>query len=137
MLDQGLLVESGEPHDLLQQAGGIFSGMVAQTGPSSSLHLREVARMASFGRVASRNALQLHHRQHAGVHPLQLRQQSEVLGRRYVDDPVTLEQQQVAAGDGAGSCVPAYTRSGSELNRSAVQVRPLMRDRHQRGVGCV
>lgn len=86
VLDQGMLVESGEQHVLLQHDSGIFSGMVAQTGANSSTRLKEVARVASISRLASRTAVQLHDQQ--------LRLQSEVLGRRYLDTPVLDVQQQ-------------------------------------------
>jgi hypothetical protein len=126
VLDQGMLVESGEPHDLLQHSSGIFTSMVAQTGPSSSTHLREVARMASVTRVASRSAMQLHLQQ-------QLRMTSDVLGRRYVDNPVSeqpgsLQQQHQQGGQweegrfgGGGS----YGRTGSEVSRYGFQVRQI------------
>lgn len=127
MLDQGKLVESGEPHTLLQHNSGIFTGMVSQTGPTSSSHLREVARMASFQRAASRNALALQHQQ--------LRIQSEVLGRRYVDNPVQdpqeQQQQQHMSRQGsgadedaqAGGAIP-YNRTDSGLgSRWGLQVR--------------
>jgi hypothetical protein len=108
VLDQGLLVECGEPHALLQSNAGIFSGMVEQTGTASSSYLRGVARSASITRLASRNATQLRQlRQLAGGGagggsdsrrgsftgggpPHSLRLESEVLGRRYVDQPVVL-----------------------------------------------
>ncbi|KAF6255037.1 ABC transporter [Scenedesmus sp. NREL 46B-D3] len=66
VLDQGLLIENGEPHELLQKQAGIFSGMVEQTGSSSSAYLRDVAREASYSRAATRSAasgtaLHLHH----------------------------------------------------------------------------
>lgn len=111
-----MLVESGEPHDLLQNQQGIFSGMVTQTGPSSSSHLQEVARLASFDRSASRTALQMRQLQH--LQP-QLREQSEVLGRRYVDNPVQAGQQEGAE----GADREMYGRADSDLGRFGGQVR--------------
>lgn len=110
VLDQGMLVESGEPHDLLQNHQGIFSGMVTQTGPSSSSHLREVASLASFDRTASRTAVQMRPLQY--LQP-QLREQSEVLGRRYVDNPVQAGQQEGAEGGDP----EVYRRTDSDLGR--------------------
>lgn len=56
MLEQGKLIEDGEPHELLSKQAGIFSGMVEQTGPSSAAYLRHVARDASFSRAAAARA---------------------------------------------------------------------------------
>jgi hypothetical protein len=111
-----MLVESGEPHDLLQHSSGIFTSMVAQTGPSSSTHLREVARMASVTRVASRTGVQ--------------RVVSDVLGRRYVDNPVSeqqgsLQQQQQQQG-GQWEEGAAFRRPGSEVSRYGFQVRQTL-----------
>lgn len=114
VLDQGMLVESGEPHVLLQHDSGIFSGMVAQTGPNSSTHLKEVARAASINRLASRTAVQLHDQQ--------LRMQSEVLGRRYLD--AQLLQQAAQQAERAES---PYMRMDSS-SRFGVQVRGRQRD---------
>jgi hypothetical protein len=131
-LDQGRLVESGEPHELLQLNSGIFSGMVAQTGPSSSAHLREVARVASLDRAASRTALQLHqqhqwqqqqHGQHHGLHHSFHRMQSEVLGRRYVDNPV--QPDDGAAGEGGSGQAGLVYGASNDLSRYGCQVRRL------------
>lgn len=130
VLDQGMLVESGEPHVLLQHNSGIFSGMVAQTGPSSSTHLKEVARIASINRVASRAALQLHQQQ-------QLRLHSEVLGRQYNSTALEggqwdgVQQHGLDAGRGGGDfdSAPAYVRTGSEVSRYGFQVG-------ENGAGC-
>jgi len=119
VLDQGMLVESGEPHDLLQNHQGIFSGMVTQTGPSSSSHLREVASLASFDRTASRTAVQMRPLQY--LQP-QLREQSEVLGRRYVDNPVQAGQQEGAEGGDP----EVYRRTDSDLGRFGGQVRRII-----------
>lgn len=120
VLDQGMLVESGEPHVLLQHDSGIFSGMVAQTGPNSSTHLKEVARAASINRLASRTAVQLHDQQ--------LRMQSEVLGRRYLDLPVLDAQllQQQAGQQAERAEESPYMRMDS--SRFGVQVRGRQRD---------
>lgn len=111
-----MLVESGEPHVLLQHNSGIFSGMVAQTGPSSSSHLKEVARIASVNRVTSKTQ--------------QLRLQSEVLGRQY-NSPAGQEGQQegvqqhgLDAGRRSGGFdnAPEYVRTDSEVSRYGFQV---------------
>jgi hypothetical protein len=117
VLDQGMLVESGEPHVLLQHDSGIFSGMVAQTGPNSSTHLKEVARVASISRLASRTAVQLHDQQ--------LRLQSEVLGRRYLDTPVqdVQQQQQHQAAQQAERVEESWYMRMDSSSRFGVQVR--------------
>lgn len=130
VLDQGMLVESGEPHVLLQHDSGIFSGMVAQTGPSSSTHLKEVARVASVTREASRTALQLHQRDIPLVQldmlQQQLRLQSEVLVRRYVDNPVVdqddVQLQVQGQQDLAGNLDTPYARMDSAISRYGLQV---------------
>lgn len=114
VLDQGKLVESGEPHALLQHNSGIFSGMVAQTGPSSSSHLKEVARIASINRVASRNALQLQHQQ-------QLRLHSEVLGRQYNTAAMDAGPQQHGLDAGRGS-TPFDSRGPYVVRSEGLQV---------------
>ncbi len=43
VLDQGQLVEYDRPQVLLKDEAGIFSGMIAQTGQSSSAMLRNLA----------------------------------------------------------------------------------------------
>jgi hypothetical protein len=130
-----MLVESGEPHVLLQHNSGIFSGMVEQTGPNSSTHLKEVARVASVTRVASKAALQMLMQQEQLQERLRL--QSEVLGRRYVDNPVMdgegvqqqqqhhQQQQRHALEDKseqAGGDVMPYGRMDSGISRYGLQV---------------
>jgi hypothetical protein len=96
VLDQGVVVESDEPHSLLQRDAGIFTGMVEQTGAASASYLREVARSASVtraGRVASVTALR-------GL-------KSEVLGAPYMSSAAqqAYQAQQAAtaaAGGGPG-----------------------------------
>lgn len=128
-----MLVESGEPHVLLQHNSGIFSGMVEQTGPNSSTHLKEVARAASVTRVASKAALQMHMQKEQLQERLRLH--SEVLGRRYVDNPVLeeegvqrqhVQQQQQRASEGGdeqprGDVLP-YGRMDSGISRYGLQV---------------
>lgn len=124
MLDQGLLVENGEPHELLQKQSGIFLGMVDQTGTSSSQYLREVAQEASFSRAQARSASMTAQ----SLHLQRMRQQgSVIIGQQYVNQPVSaavdaseegliMEQ---AAADG-----PQFGRSKSdlELNKYTAQV---------------
>jgi hypothetical protein len=74
-MDSGVVVENGEPHDLLEANEGIFVGMVEQTGAASSAYLREVARTASVTRRVGR----------IGSQPGHPRIQSEVLGAPYMD----------------------------------------------------
>ena len=76
-MDSGVVVENGEPHDLLQANEGIFLGMVEQTGAASSNYLREVARSASVTRRTARTG---------SVSGYQ-RIQSEVLGAPYMNRP--------------------------------------------------
>jgi hypothetical protein len=127
VLDQGLLIENGEPHELLQKEAGIFSGMVEQTGSSSSAYLRDVAREASYTRaaahsVASGTALHLHR--------LREQQDSMVIGRPapagLAGEAVSEEEsegEQQHGGDGAAGA-GRFNRNRSELglNRYAAQV---------------
>jgi hypothetical protein len=116
VLDQGKLLENGEPHDLLQKQSGIFTGMVEQTGPGSSLYLRDVARQASFSRAAARSVTAQQ------MHAARLRQESEVLGQGYLGRPVigTISESDMALPeygpgadeDGNGT----YRRVGSMLD---------------------
>jgi hypothetical protein len=126
VLDQGLLLENGEPHDLLQKQSGLFTGMVEQTGSSSSAYLRDVAREASFSRAAARSAASgtaLH------LHRLRQQQDSMVIGRpapaglvgeAVLEEGSEEEQQGSGAGGGAGR----FSRNRSELglNRYTAQV---------------
>lgn len=56
VLDHGVVAEYGEPHELLQQNEGIFTGMVVQTGSSSSRYLRDIAQRSSLMRSAKHSA---------------------------------------------------------------------------------
>jgi hypothetical protein len=128
VLDQGLLIENGEPHELLQKEAGIFSGMVEQTGSSSSAYLRDVAREASYTRAAARSVASgtaLH------LHRLREQQDSMVSGRpapaglagEAVSEEESEEGQQQHGGDGAAGA-GRFNRNRSELglNRYAAQV---------------
>ena len=42
----GLVKEQGHPHDLLQDRDGIFTSLVADTGPASAAELRVRAKAA-------------------------------------------------------------------------------------------
>jgi ATP-binding cassette subfamily C (CFTR/MRP) protein 1 len=126
VLDQGLLLENGEPHELLQKQQGLFSGMVEQTGSSSSAYLRDVAREASYTRAAARSGASgtaLH------LHRLRQQQDSMVIGRpappglagEAVSEEGSEEEQQ---GGGAGAGAGRFSRNRSELglNRYTAQV---------------
>lgn len=45
-MDAGQIVESGHPHELLQNVTGHFTRMVKQLGPASEQSLRELASKA-------------------------------------------------------------------------------------------
>ncbi|WIA12103.1 hypothetical protein OEZ85_012177 [Tetradesmus obliquus] len=119
VLDQGLLLENGEPHALLQQQSGLFTGMVEQTGSSSSAYLRDVAREASYTRAAARSVPSgsaMH------LHRLRQQQDSMVIGRPapvgLVGEPVSEEseeEQQQQGGGTAGAGGRIFSRNRSEL----------------------
>ncbi|WIA32238.1 hypothetical protein OEZ86_003085 [Tetradesmus obliquus] len=118
VLDQGLLLENGEPHALLQQQSGLFTGMVEQTGSSSSAYLRDVAREASYTRAATRSVPSgsaMH------LHRLRQQQHSMVIGRPapvgLVGEPVSeeSEEEQQQQGGAAGGGGRMFSRNRSEL----------------------
>jgi ATP-binding cassette, subfamily C (CFTR/MRP), member 1 len=58
-LDKGELVEYGEPQDLLQNKGGKFSALVAQSGSKrNETFLRGLAQDASIKRSQSQSSLE-------------------------------------------------------------------------------
>lgn len=123
-LDQGLLVENGEPHELLQKQSGIFLGMVQQTGASSSQYLREVAQEASFTRAQARTASM----KAQALHLQRMRQQgSVVIGQQYVNQPVSVaaDVSELLAEEGGDADGPQFGRSKSDLGMSkyTAQVR--------------
>lgn len=122
VLDTGLLVENGEPHELLQQQSGIFSGMVEQTGASSSQYLRDVAQEASFTRA------QVHSTASTTAQALQLQrmrdQGSVVIGQQYVNQPVgAADGGEGSAGYGGIPALGGQTRSDLEMSKYTAQVR--------------
>lgn len=46
VMDAGTIVETGHPHELLQNPAGHFSAMVGQLGPASEQSLRDLAAAA-------------------------------------------------------------------------------------------
>ncbi|KAF8071181.1 abcC12 [Scenedesmus sp. PABB004] len=110
VLDQGLLVENGEPHELLQKSAGIFTGMVDQTGASSATYLKDMARSASFTRTASRSAASAAATRLAAGR-LRDAARSEVLGAPYLGRD--------AMGGAFMATGAAFTRELSLLQRNA------------------
>ncbi|KIY91274.1 hypothetical protein MNEG_16691 [Monoraphidium neglectum] len=51
VLDAGRVVEDGEPHELLKRDQGIFTGMVEQTGASSSRCTNPCTRFPTVPRI--------------------------------------------------------------------------------------
>lgn len=125
VLDQGLLLEKGEPHELLQEQSGIFMGMVEQTGSSSSQYLRDVAREASFSRAAVRRAGSVTAQQ---LHLMRLREQgSVVIGRPALVGDALGEEEEEEAGLPGDATSRGFGRARSKLglNGYAAQVGPL------------
>jgi hypothetical protein len=130
VLDQGLLIENGEPHVLLQKEAGIFSGMVEQTGSSSSAYLRDVAREASYTRAAARSVASgtaLH------LHRLREQQDSMVIGRPapagLAGEGISEESEEEQRGGDGAAGAGRFNRNCSELglNRYTAQVGGVAR----------
>ena len=56
VMDAGLVVELGHPHELLQNSNGALYKFVEKTGPGTAQYLRYLAEQSYRKRVASRKS---------------------------------------------------------------------------------